>query len=82
MSTAPTVRSDTMPQAIPVNEGRRRVVVEGVQPTVDGGRFPAKQAVGDEMFTHADHLAQIAFDEMHNLAGHRLHGDLDMKCLA
>ncbi len=54
MSTAPTVRSDTMPQAIPVNEGRRRVVVEGVQPTVDGGRFPAKQAVGDEVVVEAD----------------------------
>jgi starch synthase (maltosyl-transferring) len=54
MSTAPTVRSDTMPQAIPVNDGRRRVVVENVQPTVDGGRFPAKQAVGDEVVVHAD----------------------------
>src|SRR3954454_5941938 len=54
MSTAPTVRSDTMPQAIPVNDGRRRVVVEHVQPTVDGGRFPAKQAAGDEVVVEAD----------------------------
>ena len=31
---------------------------------------------------HADHLAQIALDQMHDLAGHRLHGDLDMQRLA
>jgi starch synthase (maltosyl-transferring) len=28
-------------------EGRRRVVIEEIQPTVDGGRYPAKRVVGD-----------------------------------
>src|SRR4051812_25401361 len=54
MSTAPTVRSDSMPQAIPVKEGRRRVVVEGVRPQVDAGRFPVKRCVGDEIEVQAD----------------------------
>src|SRR5689334_6502407 len=54
MSTAPTVRSETMPQAIPVNEGRRRVVVENVRPNVDGGRWPAKRSVGDDVVCEAD----------------------------
>jgi hypothetical protein len=27
---------------------------------------------------NADHLAQIAFDQMHFIGGHRLHGDFDM----
>src|SRR5947199_13478 len=29
-------------------EGRRRVVIEGVAPAVDGGRFPVKRASGDD----------------------------------
>ena len=57
MSTAPTVRSDTMPQAIPVNEGRRRVVMEGVQPTVDGGRFPVKRSSATSVVVEADAFA-------------------------
>ncbi|MGB8261565.1 MAG: alpha-1,4-glucan--maltose-1-phosphate maltosyltransferase [Terracidiphilus sp.] len=35
-------------------EGRRRVVVEGVTPQVDGGRFPAKRTVGDLVRVEAD----------------------------
>src|ERR671939_500326 len=54
MSTAPTVRSETMPQVIPVKEGRRRVVVEGLRPQVDGGRFAVKRCVGDEVVVEAD----------------------------
>ena len=32
----------------------RRVVVEGIYPEVDGGRFPIKRAVGDTIVVHAD----------------------------
>ncbi len=35
-------------------EGRNRVVVEGVQPAVDGGRFPIKRAVGEDVMVEAD----------------------------
>jgi len=28
-------------------DGRKRVVIEGIAPSVDGGRFPAKRTVGD-----------------------------------
>ncbi len=35
----------------------RRPVVEGVTPQVDGGRFPAKAAVGDEVVVEADCFA-------------------------
>ena len=35
-------------------EGRRRVVIEGVSPAVDGGRFPAKRTVGDQVRVEAD----------------------------
>ena len=38
-------------------DGRRRVVIEGVAPSVDGGRFPAKRAVGDVVLIEADIFA-------------------------
>jgi starch synthase (maltosyl-transferring) len=41
------------PQALPV-EGRKRVVIEGITPEVDGGRFPAKRTSGDIVRVEAD----------------------------
>jgi len=35
-------------------EGRRRVVIEGITPQVDGGRFAAKRTVGDQVRVEAD----------------------------
>jgi len=35
-------------------DGRKRVVVEGVSPVVDGGRFPVKRTVGDHVQVEAD----------------------------
>ena len=35
-------------------EGRRRVIIEGVSPTVDAGRFPVKRTVGDHVRVEAD----------------------------
>ena len=37
-----------------IDDGRRRVVVEGVDPEIDGGRFPIKRVVGDEVVVEAD----------------------------
>src|SRR5438105_5973642 len=42
-----------MPE-LPTREGRRRVIVEGVTPQVDGGRFPAKRVVGEDVLVEAD----------------------------
>jgi len=38
----------------PKQEGRKRVIIEGVNPEVDGGRFPAKRTVGDLVRVEAD----------------------------
>jgi starch synthase (maltosyl-transferring) len=35
-------------------EGRKRVVIDGITPQVDGGRFPAKRTVGDQVRVEAD----------------------------
>lgn len=37
--------------------GRIRVVIEGVDPEIDGGRFPVKRIVGDEVVVEADIFA-------------------------
>ncbi len=36
------------------DEGRRRVIIEGVKPEVDGGRFAAKRVIGDLVRVEAD----------------------------
>ncbi|MDQ2712416.1 MAG: DUF3416 domain-containing protein, partial [Acidobacteriota bacterium] len=36
------------------SDGRKRVLIEGVSPEVDGGRFPAKRTVGDIVKVEAD----------------------------
>jgi starch synthase (maltosyl-transferring) len=35
-------------------DGRKRVIIEAVSPTVDGGRFPVKRTVGDHVRVEAD----------------------------
>ncbi len=41
----------------PQFDGRRRVVIEGVSPLVDDGRFPAKRVIGDVVQIEADIFA-------------------------
>jgi starch synthase (maltosyl-transferring) len=38
-------------------DGRARVIIEGVAPQVDGGRFPAKRIAGDDVVVEADIFA-------------------------
>ncbi len=40
-----------------VIEGHRRVVIEGVEPLIDGGRFPIKRVVGESVTVEADVFA-------------------------
>ncbi|WP_332742186.1 alpha-1,4-glucan--maltose-1-phosphate maltosyltransferase [Hydrogenophaga sp.] len=42
---------------IALTDGRIRVVIEDVQPAVDGGRFPIKRIAGDEVVVEADCFA-------------------------
>ncbi len=41
----------------PQDEGRQRVVIEGVRPQVDGGRFPIKRTAGETVVVEADAFA-------------------------
>mgnify|MGYP006208398621 CR=1 FL=1 len=38
-------------------DGRQRVIIEGITPSVDDGRFPAKRVVGDVISVEADIFA-------------------------
>jgi len=38
-------------------EGRKRVIIEGVKPEIDAGRFPIKRIIGEETVVEADILA-------------------------
>jgi starch synthase (maltosyl-transferring) len=40
-----------------VSDGRKRVVIERVQPEIDGGRFPIKRVVGEKVVVQADIFA-------------------------
>jgi starch synthase (maltosyl-transferring) len=48
-------------------DGRRRVVIEGVTPLIDGGRFPIKRTVGESVLVDAD-----IFADGHDLLAARL----------
>lgn len=39
------------------DQGRQRVVIEGVRPEIDGGRFPIKRTIGEEVVVEADAFA-------------------------
>jgi starch synthase (maltosyl-transferring) len=36
------------------SDGRKRVIIEGISPEIDGGRFPAKRTQGDQVRVEAD----------------------------
>ncbi|MFL5325910.1 MAG: maltotransferase domain-containing protein, partial [Microvirga sp.] len=42
----------------PAGERPSRVVIEGVAPQVDGGRFPVKRTVGEKVVVEADVFAE------------------------
>ncbi len=54
-------------------DGRRRVVIEGVSPEIDGGAFPVRRAVGEAVSVEADVFTDghdmIACFLLHRLAG-------------
>lgn len=39
------------------DRGRQRVIIDGVRPEIDGGRFPVKRTVGDQLVVEADVFA-------------------------
>ena len=39
---------------MPIVEVKTRVIIEGVQPEIDGGRFPIKRVIGEEVSVEAD----------------------------
>lgn len=58
------------------SEARRRVVIEGVAPEVDGGRFPIKRTIDEPVVVEADAFAD-GHDRLASLLRYRRAGDPD-----
>jgi starch synthase (maltosyl-transferring) len=58
------------------NEGRRRVVVKGLSPEVEGGRYPVKRAVGEKVVVEANIFAD-GHDALFSALLYRGPGDSD-----
>jgi starch synthase (maltosyl-transferring) len=63
-------------QLAPLVDGRRRLVIEGVWPEIDGGRFPVKRAVGEHVQVEADVFAD-GHDVVTSMLLHRRAGATD-----
>src|ERR1700754_4025946 len=50
----------------------------GGKPSAGSSRLAERLRPHLRQHAHADHLAQVSFNQMHDLAGHRVHGDLDV----
>src|SRR5690606_8271758 len=48
--------TETRPSSLPEN-GRTRVIIEGVTPEIDAGRHPIKRCVGERVIVEADIFA-------------------------
>ena len=57
VANVPADRAVHPPGGTPLKAGRERVVIEGVTPVVDGGRFAVKRALGDALVVEADVFA-------------------------
>ena len=51
----PVLMAEPAPDtALAATDGRKRVIIEGVTPQVEGGRFPVKRTIGDVVVVEAD----------------------------
>ena len=57
-----------------IDEGRYRVIIEGMEPEIDGGRFPIKRAIGEKVVVEADIFAD-SHDALSCLVLHRKDGE-------
>ncbi|MBO0713361.1 MAG: alpha-1,4-glucan--maltose-1-phosphate maltosyltransferase [Acidimicrobiales bacterium] len=76
---APSAAPEPTPEVVPPATGR--VVVEGVTPTVDGGRFPVKRVVGERVVVEADVYAD-GHDQVACELSYRRDGEDDVHTVA
>jgi starch synthase (maltosyl-transferring) len=57
-----------------IDEGRYRVIIEGMEPEIDGGRFPIKRTRGEKVVVKADIFADSQ-DALSCVVLHRKDGD-------
>jgi starch synthase (maltosyl-transferring) len=57
-----------------LQEDRKRVVIEGVKPEIDGGRYPIKRTVGEKVEVEADIFAD-SHDVLSAVLSYRMEGE-------
>jgi starch synthase (maltosyl-transferring) len=57
-----------------IDEGRYRVIIEGMEPEIDGGRFPIKRTSGEKVVVEADIFAD-SHDALSCVVLHRKDGE-------
>ncbi len=74
--TPPPPSADPSTSSSPPGEanGRRRVQIEGIDPELDGGRFPVKRVAGDRLVVEADIFAD-GHDRIAARLRHRRQGE-------
>jgi len=72
----PRIAEDADRTVVPatLRDGRRRVVIEGIDPEIDGGRFPIKRVVGETVDVEADVYAD-GHEELTAILRYRAEGD-------
>ncbi|MFQ5934267.1 MAG: maltotransferase domain-containing protein, partial [Dehalococcoidia bacterium] len=61
-----------------IGKGRRRVIIEGVKPEIDAGRFPAKRVVGELVVVEAD-IFTDGYDSLSAVLQYRKEDEVDWK---
>jgi starch synthase (maltosyl-transferring) len=57
-----------------IEDGRNRVIIEGVKPEIDSGRFPIKRTVGEKVVVEAD-IFTDSHDALSCILLHRKDGE-------
>ena len=71
------MKTASLPTATPTDappDGRRRVVIDAIRPSVDGGRYPVKRTLGDRMVVESDVLVD-GHDRIAGVLLYRRRGD-------
>ena len=65
---------------MPIEEGRQRVIIKGVKPEIDAGRFPIKRTVGEKVIVEADSFTD-SHDAISCVLQYRRKNEAKLRCM-
>lgn len=76
--TRSSVRSKSSQKGLLPADGRQRVIIEGVTPEIDGGKFPIKRTIGESVVVEADVFLD-GHDAIECILQYRKHGQSEWR---